>query len=71
MSVERPLEDGMVRIAQAPRQFWPETTPTLGTTPVLPDEDLVSLAAKAREAARKIAACRRAAWEAEERATAS
>ena len=71
MSVERRIQDDAVRVVPIAREPWPETTPTLGTTPVLPDEDLVTLAAKAREAARKIAALRRAAWDAKERVTAS
>ena len=56
MSVEREQEDAATDLtALDPRKrrirFWPETTPTLGATPTLPDDDVKNLAEEARNAA--------------------
>ena len=57
MSVKRGVEDGKTDLGKlAPKRkaaFWPETTPTLGTTPTLPDDEAAAIAEAARRAARK------------------
>ena len=53
MSVERATEDAGVLVDEVwPRRYL-ERTPSLGSTPNLPDEELIELARAAREAARR------------------